>query len=143
MQSALPIGIVIGGLLVAVWNPTKKRGRVFLNRLLIMGLVLVLYSVANELWQCILAAGCLGMLIAAGIPLRSLIQENTDPDKLGRVQGINFTATTGLIPLSYALTSILLSLDVSIQSLLFGSGVFLIITTIMASVKYPVLKNAD
>jgi MFS transporter, DHA3 family, macrolide efflux protein len=31
VQSALPIGIVIGGLLVAVWNPTKKRGSVFLN----------------------------------------------------------------------------------------------------------------
>ncbi|MFD2444711.1 MFS transporter [Bacillus sp. CGMCC 1.16607] len=143
VQSALPVGIVIGGFLVAVWNPTKKRGRVFLQRLVIMGFVLVLYSQVKELWQCILTTGWLGILIAAGIPLRSLIQENTEPDKLGRVQGINFTATTGLIPLSYALTSILLSWDISIQSILFYSGVFLILVTLLATWKFPILRKAD
>jgi MFS transporter, DHA3 family, macrolide efflux protein len=143
VQSALPIGIVIGGLLVAVWNPTKKRGSVFLNRLIIMGIVLVLYSQVNELWQCILIAGWLGILIAAGIPLRSLIQENTDPDKLGRVQGINYTATTGLIPLSFAVTSILLSFHITIQDLLLFSGIFLILVTAFASWKFSILRKAD
>ncbi|MHC0037701.1 MFS transporter [Pseudoneobacillus sp. C159] len=143
VQSALPIGIVIGGLLVAWWNPTKKRGRVFLNRLLIMGVVLALYSQITELWQCIFFAAWLGILIAAGIPLRSLIQENTDLDKLGRVQGINFTATTGLIPFSYALTSILLSINVSIQNILLYSGMFLILVTVLAYWKFPVLRNAE
>jgi MFS transporter, DHA3 family, macrolide efflux protein len=143
VQSALPFGIVIGGVLVALWNPTKKRGRVFLSRLIIMGVVLVLYSQVTELWQCIIFTVWLGILIAAGIPLRSLIQENTDPDKLGRVQGINFTATTGLIPLSYALTSILLSINITIQSILLYSGVFLIFVTVFAALKFSILRNAE
>jgi MFS transporter, DHA3 family, macrolide efflux protein len=143
VQSALPVGIMIGGLFVAVWNPNKKRGKVFLNRLIIMAIALVLYSQITDLWQCIVITGWLGILIAAGIPLRSLIQENTAPDKLGRVQGINYTATTGLIPLSYAATSILLSMNITIQTLLLYSGLFLLLVTAFASWKFSILRKVD
>ena len=144
IESAIAIGMVLGGLVIGIWNPTRKRGILSLSRLIALGCVFIFYSQVNSLWHCIVVSMVIGFLITAGdIPMRSLNQEKTDPDKMGRVSGINSTISQGLVPLSFALTSIGLSLNISILTLLLVCGITLILYSCFGFWKFEALRKAD
>ncbi|MBF0773759.1 MFS transporter [Mammaliicoccus sciuri] len=63
--------------------------------------------------------------------LISKIQEKTDNHMLGRVMSIVNASSNGLIPLSYALISLLLGFNVGISSIISVSAVIVILVSIM------------
>ncbi|WP_181444493.1 MFS transporter [Bacillus sp. 03113] len=144
LEGSISGGMLIGTILVAFWNPRNKRGFISIIRLIFLGLSLVSLSQSITMWQAILCFTIVGMTITIGdIPLQTLIQERTHPDKLGRVSGLLGTASMGLVPISYALTSTLLSLNITISTLLLYSGILLILFSIIAVWKLHSFVTAD
>lgn len=144
VESATAIGMVIGGFVIGIWNPRKRRGVISLTRLLILGATFVLFSQVTTLWQCIAAAGMIGFLITSGdLAMRSLSQEIIEPDKRGRVSGINSSIGQGLVPLSFALTSFVLSLGISIFDILLVCGIGMMFYTLLGFWKFKALRQAN
>ncbi|GAJ99960.1 MFS transporter [Geomicrobium sp. JCM 19055] len=144
LEASFAIGMVLGALIVAAWNPNKKRGLLSVSRLILLGVTLVLLSQSTTLWQAIVVLALIGIAISIGdIPIRTLIQEKTDPQMLGRVTGMLGTASRGLAPISYMITAWLLSISISIGTILLVSGLVLICTACLSFWKLRGFVTAD
>ncbi len=127
LEISIALGMIGGAFLIGIVNPKRKRGYIMLGQLLFLGLSLTLLSQVTTLWQASVVFILIGVGITTGdIPIKSLIQEKTDGQKIGRVMGLMSTASNGLIPLSYGATSIAISLNISISQILFFCGFFVI-----------------
>jgi hypothetical protein len=75
--------------------------------------------------------------------MMSLIQQYTEPDKIGRVMSLNSMASMGLAPVSYALVTGLLSMQVPIGWImpLFGLSMSALMLWLVLSL--PVIRTVD
>ncbi len=138
LEGSIALGMIIGAIIIGAINPKRKRGLIILGQLLFLGITMLLLSSVTTLWQGILYFIILGFGISAGdIPLKAILQEGTEPEKIGRVMGIMSTASNGLIPLSFGLTSVAISYNISISNILlfFGSCVLVFFFIIISTVK--------
>ncbi|MFP3489171.1 MFS transporter, partial [Staphylococcus sp. SIMBA_130] len=101
---------LIGSIVVGVLNLTRKRGKIALITLIFSGLAFIGLSFSTVLWMSILMLVIFGAcLSASNIPFISAIQGMIEERVLGRVMGLISLASMGLIPVSYAMTALLLS----------------------------------
>ena len=124
LETSFAAGSFLAGLILAILNPSKKRGRLILYSLFAASLLLILFSRITDINQGIIIAGVIGLAaFAIIIPIMSLVQENTDSSKLGRVTGIITIAFMGLEPLTYALISAALYLGISFTLVILFCGI--------------------
>jgi DHA3 family macrolide efflux protein-like MFS transporter len=144
LESTVAGGLILGAIIIGVLNLRSKRGLLIILRLTILGISIGLLGQVTSLWQAILVLAILGMGITVGdIPTRAIIQEETDSDKIGRVMGMMSTASNGLIPLSYGITSVALSFHLSISWILFYCGSLVILFSLFILWKFETLKTLD
>jgi len=143
LESAIAIGMITGIFLIGLINPTKKRGVIVLGQLFLLGSIMVFLSFTTQLWQSAVAFVLLGIGITAGdIPVRTMIQEKTDPEMMGRVTAMMSTVSNGFVPVSYGLTSLMLSYSLPINKILFCSGcLVLFFFILMVSVSKTLRKT--
>jgi DHA3 family macrolide efflux protein-like MFS transporter len=142
LQSAFGCGALIGAIIIGLLNVRKKRGYLLLIVLLAISVLCILLSMITVVWQGIVLLFIIGIgSTFINIPLVSMIQENVDSDKMGRVMGLVMTFTIGLLPLSYALCSILLMVGLTIQHILFLSGGIVIFYSLFVSWKFSEIRN--
>jgi MFS family permease len=144
LESTIAGGLILGAIMIGIINLRSKRGLLIIIRLTVMGVAIALLGQVASLWQAIFVLAILGMGISIGdIPARAVVQEKTDSDKIGRVMGMMSTASSGLIPLSYGMTSVALSLNLSISSILLYCGSFVILFSFFVLWKFDKLRSLE
>ncbi|WP_444684448.1 MFS transporter [Alkalicoccus luteus] len=119
-------GMLAGALLVGVLNIQRKRGLVSLSGILLLALAFLGFGLAPDLLWSLVFIAFVGMLISViDIPLISAIQANTPDDYLGRVMSMLTFAALGLVPVSYLLTSLLLSAGLAIDTIMIGGAILM------------------
>lgn len=144
MESAFAGGMLIGGVTVGVLNLRKKRGFTALLLLTIPSVLMILLGQISLLWQGVLILGIMGIFMSViNIPIISLLQEQTDPSKIGRVMALLSMASMGLTPLSFGIIATLLSLGVPLVWILTVCGSVLLLFTLSVLWKVKVLREID
>lgn len=82
-------------------------------------------------------------MTAREVLIIAMIQENTPIDKMGRVMGLTSTASLGLTPLSYGLTSLALFLGIPITEVLIVCGCMMVVLTSYIMWKINAVRVAD
>ena len=144
MQSAFAAGMVLGGLLLTIYPPTKKRLLMITVVIAAEGLLLGTLAMASWLPVALGIQFLIGLGVAANnVPMMSLIQHYTDRQKLGRIMSLNSMASMGLTPLSYALVTTLFSMHIGISWVLPVFGILLALLMGVMTVRMKVIREID
>ncbi|MGV2619645.1 UNVERIFIED_CONTAM: MFS transporter [Halobacillus marinus] len=144
VQGGLTFGMILGAVLIGFLNIRRRRGAYALYLIALEGAGMFIFSRADTLVLSVLIIVLIGMIIpAVNIPLLSLVQSSAEESKVGRVMSLIRTGSLGLIPLSYAVTSLFLGWGIPIQTLMAWSALPLLVSVFVLYVTYPVLRSAD
>ncbi|WP_079477244.1 MFS transporter [Halobacillus salinus] len=144
VQGGLTFGMIAGSIIIGIINLKKKRGSYALYLIGLQAIGMLVFSQSQTIWMAVAIIVFVGMLIpAVNIPLISMIQAYADSDKVGRVMSLIRTGSLGLIPLSYAVTSFILGLGVSIDVIMVVSAIPLMASVIILYFSFPILRRAD
>jgi DHA3 family macrolide efflux protein-like MFS transporter len=130
LEAAVGGGIVLGGLLLAVWGGFRRRIVTVFCGIVGMGAgVLALgFAPANGLWIAVGAFGVVGAMNAlANGPLQALLQSHVDPGMQGRVFTLLGSLATAMSPFGLAVAGPLADLwGISFWYLLSGAVLTLV-----------------
>ncbi|MBE5105208.1 MFS transporter [Bacillus thuringiensis] len=144
LQSSYQGGMLVGALLIGLLNIRKKRGLSILILISFLGISLSFLGQIYVLWQGILLLVMMGFMSSMiNVPLVSIIQENSDTDKLGRVMSFVSASSNGLVPLSYAFVSICLTFGTSISDILLYCGLLITIFSFLFIIKYKIIRDTN
>ncbi|PEY34894.1 multidrug ABC transporter permease [Bacillus cereus] len=144
LQSSYQGGMLGGALLIGLLNIRKNRGLSILILISFLGIFLSLLGQMYVLWQGILLLVMMGFMSSMiNVPLVSIIQENCETDKLGRVMSFVNASSNGLVPLSYAFVSICLTFGTSISNILLCCGLLITILSILFITKYNIVRDTN
>lgn len=115
LQSAFAAGMVTGGFLLTIFPPRKKRLLIIALVIAVEGVLIGSLPHVSWLPLALCIQFCTGMgVVSNNVPMMSLIQQYADRSKIGRVMSLNTMASMGLSPLSYAMVTGLLSLQIGV-----------------------------
>jgi MFS family permease len=141
MLSAFGGGMLLGMLVAGSIRAIRRRGRLVIEVMFLMGFGLALVGFATQVaWASLMLIliGLGGGL--ANIMILALLQSKTDKRMLGRVMGLMMFAISVLEPLSYALAGVMA--DASLTLVFVGGGAVILLTS-LASLATPALRKAD
>jgi len=131
MQGSYQMGM-LGGALWSGFAQTKARGITSSVRLIgALGLFLCLLSQVQQIWlylTLLLSLGVLSSII--NIRIITFIQSQCAEQTMGRVMSVVNASSNGLVPLSYALLSLLLSFHVSITTIMLYCGLLILVLSL-------------
>jgi len=108
VESALGIGIVIGGVILGIWGGFKDRMMTSLMGVVGIGLGVLLFGLApsNMLWMGVAGTAILGLAnpIANG-PLMAIMQSKIAPEMQGRVMGMTNSLCMMMMPISLMISA--------------------------------------
>ena len=141
MLSSFGGGMLLGMLVAGSIRALRRRGRLVIEVMLLLGFGLALVGFATQvMWASVMLTliGLGGGL--ANIIILALLQSKTDKRMLGRVMGLMMFAISVLEPLSYALAGVVA--DVNLTIVFVGGGAVILLTSLI-SVASPALRKAD
>lgn len=130
MQSSLFLGMLVSTIIFSIKNVRKKRGMIILSAMILSGFCILSLGLIHNLIQGLLSLAVYGVCISVSSLIIAIVQENTPSEKMGRVMGLTSTASLGLTPLSYGLTSLALFLKIPMSNILIGCGCIVVIISI-------------
>lgn len=144
IMSFLAIGMVLGSIILGIINLKRKRGILSLTSQMFVGLCFLILSFSNELWQGVVIVVFLGIsMTISNICAVSVVQNEAEPEMIGRVMSIQTVSSMGLTPISYGLTSLSLSLEIDIKFIIMVGALSLIAFTLYIYFKIPALRTVD
>jgi MFS family permease len=144
LEAGLAVGMLVGSIIVGVMNLSKKRGLIGLVLLIIGGLLFIGVSFTTELWLSMLVLGLFGACLSgSNIPTISAIQSIIDDKVLGRVMGLISLASMGLIPVSFTITSFVLSLGVSIHMIMAVGAMLVVVYATFVLISFKELRELN
>ncbi|MCP3027100.1 MFS transporter [Halobacillus sp. A5] len=144
VQGGFTFGMILGSVIIGLVNIQRKRGSYALYFIALQGIGLLMFSQVTSIGAAVSIIIVIGMLNpAVNIPLISMVQFHASSQKVGRVMSLIRTGSLGLIPLSYAVTSVFLGMGIKIQTLMALSSIPLILSVILLYLSFPILKSAD
>lgn len=144
LDSGWAAGLLTGSIIIAILNPRRKRGMLTLILVLLQGLLTIVFSYSTNVLASLLVVYIMGICTSMiNIPVFSFVQENTEREKLGRVMSLFTMASNGLLPLSLSIIATALSFGVPISSLLFTSGLILVVFCIYIAITNTELFRID
>ncbi|RWZ58702.1 MFS transporter [Halobacillus fulvus] len=144
LEAGLAGGMLMGAVIIGVLNVKKKRGLFSLVSLLIGGGAFIGLSFSDSLWEAVLMLALYGLsLSGCNIPIIAAIQSVVDERVLGRAMGFISLASMGLVPVSFAVTSGILSLGVSIDHIMLGGAVLVVIYALFVLLTFKELRELD
>ncbi|WP_433747289.1 MFS transporter [Falsibacillus pallidus] len=142
IQSGFAAGMLVGALLMGLLNVRRGRGKLVIWLIFLEGAGMLSINVSVAIWLAALVMFLIGICIAGiNIMVASMIQEQTDPSKMGRVMSLTSTVSMGFIPLSYAGVSALLSAGIQIENLLIAGGSMLAAFSMFLLLKGKALRE--
>lgn len=127
LEVVFAIGMILGGLLIAIWGGVRNRVISITIAMGVMGLSTFLLGVVTHFWLYLALMGLIGVMMPLfSAPTTTLLQEKVEEIYLGRVFGIQTMISTSLVPLGMVVFGPLADV-VDIKWLLLISGFFLLI----------------
>jgi MFS family permease len=106
LLSAVGVGGIAGGLVVAVLKEVDRRGLVELAGLFLLGLSLIGFAISANLWVALVLLGLAGFFeMTFLITNQTSLQLSIPEDLRGRVNGI-ITLSSGLVPIGSLLAGL-------------------------------------
>jgi MFS family permease len=141
MLSAFGGGMLVGMLLAGSIKLTKRRGKVLIGLIFMIGTGFIMLGFASN----VISAGLVLAFVGIGgglssIVLMAWIQECTEPRMLGRVMGLFMLGISVLEPLSFAIAGVMA--DLNLKLLFVCSGVVSLLTAV-ASLASRTLRTSD
>ncbi|QKS70134.1 MFS transporter [Paenalkalicoccus suaedae] len=144
LEGGFAVGTFLASVVVVIWNLKKKRGRLVFGSLIVSFLLVMIFSQLQTLPFLVLLVALTGFVaMFVYLPTVTMVQENTDKDKLGRVMSLISLAASGFEPIAFGLIAFLVAaaLDVQTVLLIFGAiGLVLSVILVWAS---PFFRNMD
>lgn len=135
IESAMGIGALIG-VIVLVSISIKNSGVRLILMVVGVGILYMGLGFSNNFYITVGLVVMMSFLLQlVNIPIITALQRTTDKKMLGRTMSLFMLVSTGLIPISFLVTSTLISIGVGIQTIMIGGGA---IVTIFA---YYNLRN--
>jgi MFS transporter, DHA3 family, macrolide efflux protein len=132
IEATLSIGLLIGSIIMFIWNTNRHRGKIALYSLLSLSFSYFLFSQTSSLVSGLAAIFLVGGFIQiTTLPVISIIQKQVPKEYLGRIMSLMTISSMGLTPISYGVTSMLLTFGLTIQEIMFWSSILLISVTMV------------
>ncbi|WP_214798704.1 MULTISPECIES: MFS transporter [unclassified Exiguobacterium] len=123
IEGGLAVGTFVASFLI-LFLRTVHRGRFVFHALFLTLGAFFLYTQVQSIPLLAVAASMSGfMIMLVYLPTVTIMQEQSDSDKIGRVMSIMSLAASGLEPIAFAILSVLVALAVPIQTLLLAFGI--------------------
>lgn len=108
VESAMGIGVVVGGLTLGTWGGFKNKMNTSLMGVIGIGLGVLLFGLAPSswFWMSVVGAATLGFMnpMANG-PLMAIMQSKIAPEMQGRVMNLSSSLCTMMMPISLAISA--------------------------------------
>ncbi|MGP4077462.1 MFS transporter [Halobacillus sp. K22] len=144
LEAGLAGGMLVGSIVIGSLNVKKNRGRLTLMTLVLAGISFIGLSFTAELWQSMVMLGLFGTFLSvSNISSISAIQSIIEEKVLGRVMGLISLASMGLIPVSYAITSAVLSLGISIHHIMAAGSILVTLFAAFVFLTFKELRELD
>ncbi len=142
LEGAFAGGMLVGSIVVGILNIQKKRGLLVIFSVLCSGFLFSLLSQTGILWQSLVAIALLGATFSLiNIPIFAAVQSVVKDEMIGRVMSLLSMASLGLVPVSFAITSGLLSTGIDVSQVMLGGGVLIILVAALIFWKVTGLRN--
>lgn len=150
IEITFSVGMMIGGILIATWGGFRNRVYTMMFAGVVMAFCTILLGILPifSLYLFVMALFGLAMPIF-NTPTMTIIQEKVDTDYLGRIFGVFGMISTSMMPLGMLIFGPLADI-ISVEILLIGTGVFMLIVTLLINMSKsliqagePVLKKID
>jgi len=131
VESSLGLGSLIGTIVLVIVT-LKKPGKFMVSSLTLLGILYTIVGFAYSLF--ITAALVLFMAIFIqfmNIPLITSLQKTTKKVMIGRMMSFLMTVSTGLVPISFFITSVIISFGIGIQKIMIICGILITIVAII------------
>ncbi|WP_214879191.1 MFS transporter [Exiguobacterium sp. ERU653] len=123
IEGGLAVGTFVASFLILFLRSVHRGRFVFRALFLTLG-AFFLYTQVQSIPLLAVAASMSGfMIMLVYLPTVTIMQEQSDSDKIGRVMSIMSLAASGLEPIAFAILSVLVALAVPIQTLLLAFGI--------------------
>lgn len=100
IEMAFSVGMIFGGIFLATGFGLKNRIYTIGIATMAMGACTLLLGFALPLWMYLTLMGVFGLAMPlCGTPIMVLLQEQVDPDYMGRVFGVLTMISSGIMPL--------------------------------------------
>ncbi|MET3682710.1 MFS family permease [Alkalibacillus flavidus] len=144
LSGTLGVGTLLRALLIGFLNVNRKRGIVALIGLMSLGVFMVSFSLTTVLIVSLIFISLIGFVISIiDVPIISAIQANTESQYIGRIMSLMSFASMGLIPVSYLLTSLMISIGFAIDTILLLSSICLIVVGICVLLFARSIRTVD
>ncbi|UFU00498.1 MFS transporter [Radiobacillus kanasensis] len=134
LECALGVGALSGAIVLASRKNLKRPGVVLLQCTFGLGLLYILTGASFNLIASACFVAIMGFMTQlVNIPLVTMLQQSTEKKMLGRVMSVLMTVSTGLIPVSYAVTSSLIAMGMNIQIIIATGGAMVMLIALANS----------
>ncbi|MFY7750336.1 MAG: MFS transporter [Exiguobacterium acetylicum] len=123
IEGGLAVGTFVASVVVLFLRSIHRGRFVFCALFLTLGAFLLYTQVASIPLLAFTAAMSGFLLMLVYLPTVTILQERSDPDKIGRVMSIMALAASGLEPIAFAVLSLLVAIEIPIQFLLIAFAV--------------------
>ncbi|WP_040985017.1 MFS transporter [Oceanobacillus jeddahense] len=135
MESAQMIGMLASTMILS-FVKINRKGLVSVMGLFGTLITALLFSQVSDLMVLTVIVFFIGFAMSfVYIPFFTAAQEQTDSRLMGRVMSIIFLAMNGFDPLAYAMVSLLNTMGISIQAVMFAFSIVGLIITLFITVK--------
>jgi len=136
-------GMMGGGLLIAAWGGFRNKVKTMILATLIMGAGTIFLGIVPIFWLYSALMAVLGMSMPVmNTPATVLLQQKVEEEYLGRVFGVLSMISSSMMPLGMLVFGPL-SDYVRIEWMLVGTGVFMILVTILLLARKSMLEIGD
>lgn len=143
IEIAFSIGMMIGGGVIATWGGFSNRIRTMMFASFIMSICTILLGVIPIFWLYLGVMGLFGIAMPIfNTPANVLFQEKIEEAYLGRVFGVLGMVSTSMMPLGMVIFGPIADF-IPVEWLLIGTGVFMIILTIMMNRSKVLIKAGE
>ncbi|TFB18886.1 MFS transporter [Filobacillus milosensis] len=144
LSAGLAIGMLLGTILVGVLNIRKKRGLVAVVSIGGMAIFYTAFSLIGVFWVNVALVVCIGISVSfTNVPLTAAIQHHTEEKYIGRVSSLVQFSAMGLIPISYLITTMFISLGVKIDQIMMYAALTLCVLSAIVLIKAKSLRELD
>ena len=131
IEIAFSVGMMAGGGIIASWGGFRNKIYTMTFASIIMAVSTIALGVTPNFWMYLLLMAFFGVATPIfNTPTTVLVQEKVDEDYLGRIFGVFSMISTSMMPIGMLIFGPLADV-IRIEWLLVGTGVFMLILTIL------------
>ena len=133
LEIAFSVGMVLGGIVIAVWGGTKNRIAMIVVSSVLFGILSIALGLSTNLWVFFGFMFLVGLAVPFfSTPSMTLLQETVEPERQGRVFGFVGIVMAVAMPIGMVVFGPLAD-QFSVEILLVAAGVLMFLVIAMAT----------